>query len=274
MRFVTSDPARKARGVPPRPIRGPILCGALLALCGGALSQAAGQTLDATLAARRQALPKQKTAYSETVLTAPAGGAASETDLKLAAKVGVAQEAPKERVEIQPVSGDAFGETVTVVGDGKDYFLITKVGSTPLAKSAKAQDPLVLQVLASMPDETAKKRVVKTPDGKLSAVVYRESRPADFNESDAFSMKAPKIGGGGLLKTSLSTLAPDDKTTVTASAGARGVDEIDTPDGKMPVTPDSSAVVWMEERQVSPLALEAFLLAGGLGPYAGIEEGQ
>jgi hypothetical protein len=33
-------------------------------------------------------------------------------------------------------------------------------------------------------------------------------------------------------------------------------------------------VVWLEEREVSPLDLEAFLVAGRLGPYAGTEEAQ
>jgi hypothetical protein len=272
MRFALPNLGPTPRGAIPC-LRGRLLCGALLAICGGGVSGAAGQTLDATLAARQQALPKQKTAYVETFLTAPAGGAASERELRLAAKVAVAQEGPRERIEIQPVAGETFGETVTVVSNGKGYFLVTKVGSTPLAKSAKAQDPLVLQALASMPNETAKKRTLKTPEGKLSAVVYREPRPADFNESTAFSLEAPKLGGG-LLKKGLSSFASDDQTAVTASAGARGVDEIDTPNGKVPVTPDSTAVVWLEEREVSPLALEAFLLAGGLGPYAGTEEGQ
>jgi hypothetical protein len=274
MRFALPGPDPEPRRPAPRTLSGRILHGVLLALCAAASSPAAGQTLDGALAARRQALPAQKTAYAETFLLAPAGGAASEKDLKLSAKVAVSQQAPKERIEIQPVSGDAYGDPVTIVGDGKDYFLITKVGTaTPLAKSDKAQDPLVLQVLASMPNATGKKRVEKTPDGKLAAVVYRETRPADFDDKAAFSMKAPKIGGG-ILKPALSSLSPDDKPTVTASAGARGVDEIDTPDGKVPVTPDSSAVVWMEQRQVNPVALEEFLAAGGLGPYAGTEEVQ
>jgi hypothetical protein len=160
-----------------------------------------------------------------------------------------------------------------IVGNGKDYFLVTKVGSTPLAKSAKAQDPLVLQAVSSMPNETAKKRVVKTPAGQLAAVVYREPRPADFSAATAFSLQAPKLGGG-LLKKGLSSFASDDKTVVTASAGARGVDEINTPNGKVPVTPDSSAVVWMEKREIGPLELESFMLAGGLGPYAGAKEAQ
>ncbi|HEY7462781.1 MAG TPA: hypothetical protein VIC59_13030 [Gemmatimonadota bacterium] len=246
---------------------------ALLALLIAGAPQAAAQDLGATLAARQQALPKQKTAYLETFLNAPPGGASAEKDLKLAAKVAVAQEAPRERIEIQPVSGNTFGETVIVVGNGKDYFLVTKVGSTPLAKSAKAQDALVLQALGSAPNETAKKRALKTSDGKLAAVIYREPRPADFNSSTAFSLEAPKLGGG-LLKKGLSSFADSDQPVVTASAGARGVDEIDTPDGKMPVTPDSSAVVWLEEREVSPLDLEAFLVAGRLGPYAGTEEAQ
>jgi hypothetical protein len=244
-----------------------------LALVCTAAPGAGAQTLDATLASRQQALPKQKTAYQETILQASKGGAASEKDLKLTAKVAVYQEAPQERIEIQPVEGSGFGEPVVIVSNGKGYFLVTKVGSTPLAKSPKAQDPVVLQELSSMPNATGKKRSLKGSDGKLAAVIYREPRPADFSSSTAFSMQAPKLGGG-LLKKGLSSFAGDDQPVVTASAGARGVDQIQTPNGAVNVTPDSSAVVWMEKREVSPLDLESFLLTGGLGPYAGEEAAQ
>lgn len=230
-----------------------------------------GQSLEQTLEARRKALPKPKTAYGETFLAAPASGAATEGDLKLAAKVSVFQEAPRERLEVHLVNGSAFGEPIVVVGDGSGYFLVTKLGATPLAKSAKASDPLLLQALASMPDESARKRTLKAPDGKLAGVVYREPRGADFGSSTAFDVKASKVGGG-LLKKNLAAFGDSDDTVVTASAGARGVDEIDTPKGKLSVTPDPGAVVWLESRQVGPLELEAFLLAGGLGPYAATEE--
>jgi hypothetical protein len=240
----------------------------LLLLC--VAIQAPGQTLEETLADRQKALTKGKHAYLETFLTAPAGGAATEAQLKLAAKVAVFQEAPRERLEINPVSGNSFGEPVVVVSDGKGYFLVTKVGSSPLAKSAKASDPLVLRALASMPGETARKRQVKGPDGKLLALIYRESRGADFSSSTAFSLKPSKVGGD-LFKKGLASFAESDDTAVTASAGARGVDEIETPDGKVSVTPDSSAVVWLEGREIGPLEQEEFLLQGGLGPYAAME---
>ena len=230
---------------------------------------ARGQDIDQTLAARQKALPKEKRAYEETILTGPAGGAAAEKDLKLAAKVAVFQEAPRERVELRPVSGSAFGEPVVVVSNGQGYFLVTKVAATPLAKSARASDPLVLQALASMPDATGRRREVKAPDGKLLAVIYRTPRSADFSASTAFSLKQPKLGGG-LLKKGLASFGESD-VTVTASAGARGVDEIETPEGRVSVTPDSSAVVWLDSRHVGPLELEAFLLEGELGPYAAAE---
>jgi hypothetical protein len=239
---------------------------AALALLCAAAAGARGQALDETLDARQKALGKGKRAYQETFLAAPAGGAASGK-LELAAKVAVFQEAPRERLEIRPVSGGSFGEPVVVVSNGTGYFLVTKVGSTPLAPSAKAKDPLVLEALASMPDAPAGKRELKGADGKLAAVVYREPRSADFSSATAFSLKPAKVGGG-LLKKGLASFSDSDDTVVTASAGARGVDEIQTPSGTVSVTPDSSAVVWLESHEVGPVELEQFLLAGGLGPYA------
>ena len=102
------------------------------------------------------------------------------------------------------------------------------------------------------------------------AVVYREPRDAAFSSSSAFSMKPAKVGGS-LLKKNLAMFGESDDRTVTASAGARGVDEIQTPNGKVSVTPDSAAVVWLESREVGPLAFEAFLVEGALGPYAAAE---
>jgi hypothetical protein len=112
---------------------------------------------------------------------------------------------------------------------------------------------------------------VDGPGGTLQAVVYREPRPADFSASTAFSLKAPKVGGG-LLKKGLASFADPADTQATASAGARGVDEIETPEGTVSVTPDTAAVAWLDGRGPDALALEAFLLEGGLGPYAGAGE--
>lgn len=260
---------RSLTGSDPRAVRRSLIvaAAAVMALLGPLASAAPAQELDATLAARQKALGKGKRAYQETILTAPEGGAASEKELKLAAKVAVFQEAPRERLEIRAVSGRSFAEPVVLVSNGAGYFLVTKVGSTPLKGSARASDSVVLQALTSMPGESAGRREVKGAGGELLAVVYRESRTADFNSSTAFSMKAAKIGDN-LLKKSLASFGESDDTAVTASAGARGVDEIQTPGGTVSVTPDSSAVVWLESLEVGPLELEAFLLAGGLGPYA------
>ncbi len=248
------------------------VAGLLLAPTAAAAQESgdAGPDLAATLAERQQALPEGRAAYEETLLTAPPGGAASERDLRLAAKIAVFQEAPRERLEIRPVSGNAFGEPIVLVSDGKSYFLVTKVGATPLAESARASDPLVLQVLASSPAETARKRTVEGPGGELLAVVYRQPRSADFSSETAFDLKPARLGGG-LLKKGLASFGESEDATVTASAGARGVGEVETPEGMVSVTPDSAGVAWLEARDVGPLALEAFLLEGELGPYAAAE---
>ena len=56
--------------------------------------------------------------------------------------------------------------------------------------------------------------------------------------------------------------------SVVATAGARGVDNVQTPHGTVPVHPDSMAVVRMERFSVGSLRLEEFLRAGRLGAYA------
>ena len=50
------------------------------------------------------------------------------------------------------------------------------------------------------------------------------------------------------------------------------MDEIETPEGTVSVTPDTAAVTWLDGREPDALALEAFLLEGGLGPYAAAGE--
>jgi hypothetical protein len=264
MHHVSSRRARRAARLAPV-----VLAAALLG--AAAPHRARAQGLEAVLAGRAQAIPKGPRAFEETWLRAPAGGAAAEKDLTLAAKVAAFQQAPRERLEIRPVSGRSFGEPVVIVSNGKGRFLVTKLGATPLAESAKASDPLVTAVLAGPAGDAPRKRRVDGPGGTFQAVVYREPRPADFSASTAFSLKAPKVGGG-LLKKGLASFADPADTQATASAGARGVDEIETPEGTVSVTPDTAAVAWLDGRGPDALALEAFLLEGGLGPYAGAGE--
>jgi hypothetical protein len=46
------------------------------------------------------------------------------------------------------------------------------------------------------------------------------------------------------------------------------VDRVQTPQGSVPVRPDTAAVSRMEHFAVGAVTLEDFLRAGGLGPYA------
>jgi hypothetical protein len=59
---------------------------------------------------------------------------------------------------------------------------------------------------------------------------------------------------------------------VTAAAGTRGVDQVETAEGTVSVTPDPAAVEWMEDQRVSPGELERFRLEGRLSPYDAIPE--
>ena len=59
-----------------------------------------------------------------------------------------------------------------------------------------------------------------------------------------------------------------------ATAGARGVDRVKTPGGDVPVRPDTVAIARMERVNVGSVALEEFMRAGGLGPYAADSTGR
>lgn len=248
-----------------RPLR---IVGAALAL--GALLPAVGaaQGLQATLDARREALPGGKHAWQETWLVPEEGAAAPEASqaTRFAGRVTAYQDARKERLELRAASGDGLAEPVVVVFDGEQHWLVTRVGATPLAQSARASDPWLALVLSGPPGETPAHRVVPADAGEIAAVVLRATEPTDFEASSAFALKLPQAGSG-LMRSGLAAFSPANDPGVTAAAGARGVDQVRTPSGTVSVTPDPAAVQWMEGQGVTPMALERFRLEARLAPY-------
>jgi hypothetical protein len=160
---------------------------------------------------------------------------------------------------------------VVIVSDGDGYWLVTKVGATPLAESARASDAWLALVLAGPPGETPAYRTVDAANGGVAAVVLRASEPTDFDEEKAFALRLPQ-GGSGLVREGLAQFSPGRDPNVTAAAGARGVDQVETAEGTVSVTPDPAAVEWMEDQRVSPAALERFRLEGRLSPYDALPE--
>lgn len=242
---------------------------ALLAPVPGAVAQ---DDLAATLEARAEKAPAARRTFRETWLLPPGGGtAAGPEGVEFAGRVTVLQERKKERIEIAKVQDGALGAPVVVVGDGKAYWLVTRVGATPLAESAVAEDPLVRLVLASPPGAAPPHRTVEAPGGGVRAVALRHPGPVDFDAARAFAVRETALGGGGLAEGLSSFSAAGDQRVV-AAAGARGVDQVRTANGTVSVTPDPGAVAWMDSVAVDPMELEAFRREGRLPPWQSMPE--
>lgn len=226
-------------------------------------SVSAQDELGTVLTERQNAVPKGRHAFQETWLLPSDGDPARPN--RFAGRVTVYQDGPRERLEIREVEDGSLSDPVVIVSNGRSYHLVTKVGATPLIESAPAQEPFVRLILAGPPGEAPQHRTVAVPSGG-EAVVLRSAADPDFDSGDAFQLRLPQVGGG-LLKSGLSQFSAAQNTQLTASAGARGVDQIRTAEGTISVTPDPEAVRRMETRTVPEVELEEFKLEGGLAPY-------
>ncbi|HET6363197.1 MAG TPA: hypothetical protein VFH11_14245 [Gemmatimonadota bacterium] len=249
--------------------------GSIFALAIGAAlpASALAQTLQAALDARRESMPRGKHAWQETWLVPESGTSAPEAGQvsKFGGRVWAYQDGDRERLELRAARGDELEEPVVIVSDGDAYWLVTKVGATPLAESARASDAWLALVLAGPPGDTPAYRTLAAADGGVAAVVLRAPEPADFDADKAFALRLPQ-GGSGLVREGLAQFSPGRDPNVTAAAGARGVDQVETAEGTVSVTPDPAAVEWMEDQRVSPAELERFRLEGRLSPYDALPE--
>lgn len=226
------------------------------------------QALQPTLDARLEALPRGTRAWQETWLVPESGTSAPSPSqvTKFRGRVTAYQDGKRERLELRAARGDDLDDPVVVVSDGESYWLVTRVGATPLLESAKASDPWLALVLSGPAGEAPAHRTVPAEGGGVAAVVLRAPEPADFDADDAFAMRLPQ-GGSGLVRTGLAQFSPAGGAAVTPAAGTRGVDQVETANGTVSVTPDPSAVTWMEQQRVTAAALEQFRLEGRLVPY-------
>ena len=254
-------------------MRALILLAGALTLGAGMPAAAAAQSLQATIDARREAMPAGKRSWQETWLVPASGASAPDAAQvrKFAGRVVAYQDGDRERLELRAARGSELDEPVVVVSDGDAYHLVTRVGATPLAESAKASDPWLGLVLAGPPGEAPAHRAVPAQEGGVAAVVVRSAEPAEFDTSKAFALELPQ-GGSGLVREGLARFSPGADPGATAAAGTRGVDQVRTANGTVSVTPDPEAVRWMEAQEVSPVALESFRLEGRLEPYDALPE--
>lgn len=245
-----------------------VVAAAVVAIAGALPRLAFAQDLQTTLDARRESMPRGKHSWQETWLL-PATGASAPSAAevtKFAGRVTAYQDGDKERLELRAASGDELAEPVVVVSDGDAYWLVTRVGATPLAESAKASDAWLALVLAGPPGDAPAHRTVAAPGGGVAAVVLRAGQRSDFDSSEAFALRLPQ-GGSGLVRSGLAAFSPARNASVTPAAGARGVDQVETAEGTVSVTPDPEAVLWMESQRVSAAELEGFRMEARLVPY-------
>jgi len=180
---------------------------------------------------------------------------------------------PKWRAEIRRTGdGRTLGEPDILIGQGRRAVVVTPLGATPLEQHALARDPLV--TAAVIFDQGGRRagpasgRITeRSADGRVSRIVFRR-----VVRNPSFDAKLLDPGnrssGRTLLASGIAAVGDQRSASVVATAGARGVDRVQTPAGSVPVRPDTAAVSRMERFAVGAVALEEFLRAGGLGPYA------
>jgi len=212
------------------------------------------------------------------LVRARTANAATDT-LALVMRVDYFAKAPRWRAEVRRTAdGQVFGDPQVLLGNGADVQVVTPLGGTPLARHALNTDTLVLAAVAVVPggrlQGVANGRVVERgADGSVGRVVFRRSqRSPSFDEAMLDARNA--AAGRQFLARGIASIGDQRSASVVATAGARGVDRVQTPRGSVPVTPDSMAVVRMERFVVGAMTLEEFLRQGALGPYAVREGGR
>ena len=240
-----------------------------------------GMLLLAALAAPVAA--QQKTQWSDAVYVpgrwqagrlVPLRTANPATDtLAIAMRVDYFAKPPRWRAEIRRTTdGQTFGDPQVLLGNNADVQVVTALGATPLARHALNGDAQVQAAIAVVAggrlQGAANGRVVeRAADGSVARVVFRRSqRGASFD--DAMLDPRNRAAGRNFLSSRIAAVGDQRSTAVVATAGARGVDRVQTPRGEVPVTPDSLAIRRMEQLVIGAMTLEEFLRQGGLGPYA------
>jgi hypothetical protein len=196
-----------------------------------------------------------------------------QTDsLALVMRVDYFSAPPKWRAEIRRTGdGQTMGDPDVLIGQGNKAVVVTALGATPLEQHVLGQDPLVKAAVVfdanGRAPGQAGRMVERRADGTVLRVVFRRSvRSASF--ADALLDPGARSGGRNLLASGITAVGDQRQASVVATAGARGVDQVKTPAGNVPVTPDSAAIRRMDAFAVGAVALEDFMRTGALGPYA------
>lgn len=205
-------------------------------------------------------------------LVQPAAGRRTDS-LALVMSIVYYASPPKWRAEISRTSdGRTMGAPTVLIGEGARALVVTPLGTTPLERHELGKDPLVRAAVVF--DATGHRQgaadgrfVERLANGTVGRIVYRRAvRNANFDL--ALLNPGGRSAGATLLASGMARVGDQRSASVVATAGARGVDNIKTPSGSVAVTPDTAAVTRMDRYSVGTVALEEFLRAGALGPYA------
>lgn len=205
--------------------------------------------------------------------------AARAESLALVMRVDYFSAPPKWRAEIRRTTdGRTMGAATILVGNGATALVVTQVGTTPLEQHALGRDSLVRAAVVfdagGRRKGAASGRIAERGAGGATLrVVYRRS-VSNPNFDTAMLEPGARAGSRTLLASGLQSVGDQRSASVVATAGARGVDRVKTPGGDVPVRPDTVAIARMERVNVGSVALEEFMRAGGLGPYAADSTGR
>lgn len=199
--------------------------------------------------------------------------------LALVMRVDYFSNPPRWRAEVRRShDGATFGAPDILIGNGATVQVVTQLGATPFAQHALSRDTLVRSAVAAV-DQGGRRRGVangriaeKLPSGVVGRVVFRRSQRSPAFD-DALLNPGGAAGGRVLVASGIRQVGDQRSASVVATAGARGVDNVQTPHGNVAVTPDTMAVVRMEHFSVGSLRLEEFLRAGRLGAYSARQGG-
>ena len=198
---------------------------------------------------------------------------AATDSLALVMRVDYFASPPRWRAEIRrSPDGQGFDDPQVLVGNAATVLVVTPVGTTPLAQHAAGRDSLVVAAAAVMGSAgrrsgaSSGRIAEKAASGSVRRVVFRRSvRSPTFDEGILDPRRAS--AGSQFITSRIASVGDQRSASVVATAGARGVDNVQTPAGRVPVTPDTVAVVRMERFAVGALRLEDFMRLGELGPY-------
>jgi len=198
--------------------------------------------------------------------------------LALVAQVDGYSKAPRWRAEIRRIGADQrLSEPLVLVGERGRVVVVTGVASAELAQHAAHADPLVQAVVAQFDAAGAVKQpgagriVQRAANRKVTRVIVRRpSLQGDFADA-LLEMGRGRRTANSLVQRATGQVASNRSEGTMATAGARGV-TVDTPHGKVDVTPNPAAVAAMDRRPVDAVAVDAFVREGRLEQPVPVKE--